>query len=181
MCSRSFCVRTFTSLSIGSEFSSKFSSNTRHQCRYPCLESSLLGAVAARGASAAWCAVLNDGMCTRCAGLNVSTHTVSKQHSHKSSTKTRRALKMIEKKTFSACPLTTSREPMSLHCHQRPFQGFSVFGSASSWSTARDASSQEVPHVLSTANRSRASATIGSNSGSHLRYVRTKNQIQIQM
>ena len=54
------------SLGFESEFSSKFSSNTRQQCRYPYLESSLLGAVAAR-----W---------------NEYTHTLSKQRSHNSST-----------------------------------------------------------------------------------------------
>ena len=43
------------SLGIELEFSTKFSSNTRHHCCHPLLESSLFGAVAARCASAAWC------------------------------------------------------------------------------------------------------------------------------
>ena len=62
-----------------------FQATQHHHCRYPFLKSSLLGAVAARCASAACCTVLNDGMCIRCARPNMLTHTLSKQRSYNSS------------------------------------------------------------------------------------------------
>ena len=72
-----------------------FSSNIRHHCRYHALESSLLGSVAARCASAAWCAVLNGRVRTRSARPNMLKHTLSKQRSYNSSTTTRKAVEMI--------------------------------------------------------------------------------------
>ena len=62
---------------IEPEFSLKVSSHTRHHCRYPSLESSLLGAVAASSVRVAWSAVLNDRMRTRCTRPNMISRTTT--------------------------------------------------------------------------------------------------------
>ena len=121
--------RQLMSLGIESESGSKFSSNTRHQSRYPSLESSLLGAVAARCASAAWCAVLNDGVYTLCEAEHVHAHTVETtlaqlEHHNKNGYQDYRIVNAIQSKcsahtkngstTVRTCDVVTSSTSVSI-------------------------------------------------------------------
>ena len=125
MSSGSFCIKVFTSLSIGSEHSSRFSSNTRLRCRHPSLESSLLRRCRCeRCKCCVVCCSQRRNVYTLREAEHVHAHTVGTTFAQLEHHNRNGSQDDLYSQVFSTGPLTTSRKPMSSSLSPTYVSGF---------------------------------------------------------